>query len=42
MKETYRGVQNKVVLADSGKHQKQTYRMFQNEVVLAEASERDL
>ena len=34
-------MQNKVVLADSEKHQKETYRIFQNEAVLAEASERE-
>ena len=34
-------MQNKVVLVDSGKHQKETYNIFQNEVVLAEGSERE-
>jgi hypothetical protein len=31
-KETYRRVQNTVVLAHSGEHQKEIYRIFQNEV----------
>jgi len=37
----HRRVQNMVVLADSGKHQKETYRIFQREVVLVKASERE-